>query len=121
MNIAILTHDYHMLRLAEMLLQREKHTVTCFGKVERLEASAQPFDLLMLDPGRLSAAQRMLERLESWRPDVRRIMFTGSYENVTLARECGMHLLMWPCSRQLFLMVVRKHNVFSEEELSRGT
>src|SRR5450432_202219 len=103
MNVAILTHDYHMLRLVEMLLQREKYVVTCFGKVERLEASSSPFDLLILDPGRLSAASRMLKRLEPWRPTVRCILLTGSYENAKLAREYGLHMLFWPCSRQLFL------------------
>ena len=121
MNIAILAHDYHLVRLIELMLRREQYEVACFGKVERLEASPQKIDLLILDPGPLPSARRVIERLHIWQPDTRRVLFTSAYENAKLAREYRLPLIFWPCTRSLFLAVVRDEKVYSREEFIHGT
>jgi DNA-binding NtrC family response regulator len=106
MHIAIVTPDYHIVRVIEMLLQRKQYSVTCFGKLAQLERSQQHFDLLIVDPGKPAACIETLAHLATLRPEVRRILVTGAYENIAHARRLELPILFWPCSRQLFLTLI---------------
>jgi DNA-binding NtrC family response regulator len=121
MQIAVLAHDYHTVRVIEMLLEREQHTVSCFGKLEQLECSKQTFDVLLFDPGNLEAAGAMLQRLTGWRPKMRRILVTHFASVAVLARQKKQPILFLPCSRRLFLALVENKKPLEWQEVSRGT
>ncbi|HTK10279.1 MAG TPA: hypothetical protein VL485_24125 [Ktedonobacteraceae bacterium] len=108
MRIAVVASDYHIVRVFELLLQSEQHSVTCFGKLAQLERSPRQFDLLIVDPGKPAEAEETLTRLATLRPEVRRIIVTGVYENIALVRTQQLPVLFWPCSRRLFLALVEE-------------
>jgi DNA-binding NtrC family response regulator len=121
MQIAILAHEYHTVRVIEMLLEREQHSVSCFGKLEQLEHSKQTFDVLLFDPGNLTSAEATLQRLAAWRPKMRRILVTHLAGVATLARQKKQPIIFLPCSRRLFLALVENKKPLEWQEVSRGT
>jgi DNA-binding NtrC family response regulator len=124
MRIAVVASDYHIVRVFELLLRLEQHSVTCFGKLAQLECSQHQFDLLIVDPGKPAAAEETLTRLAALRPEVRRILVTGAYENIALVRKRQLPVLFWPCSRRLFLALVENRTapvLQPEEVTANGT
>ena len=123
MHIAVVAPSYHMVRVIELLLQSEQHSVTCFGKLAQLERSQQQFDLLIVDPGRPATFGEALVRLATLHPGVRRLIVTDAYENIALARKQQLMVLYWPCSRRLFLTHVegQAELVPQEEAVRYGT